>query len=224
WNFPPSGECGFAYFSGLGSSQFGVDLSPRPLRARTNLLMDEIPSRCNVLPMRFLHQPERCVAELDHRFAAFFAQAILHIVGHGIRHEQRTAELQQRGLVDGLHRRPEVAVAVTEVAEPPSARPGLQLHGHTRAVRALVGRPNLLEQRRECYVDWRLTRISCSTRSIRFSISGTVMVVIPSLSFGNLFGELSCPSPEARYFDWSFRAVPQSMCPVSGEFEVAFSR
>src|SRR6185437_7330643 len=151
--FSSLGECGFPYFSGLGSSLSRVDLSPSPLCARTNVLMDEIPSGGNVLPMRFLHQPERCMAELDHRFAAFFAQAILHVVGHGIRHEQRSAELQQRGLVDGLHRGPEVAVAVTKVAEPATARPRLQLHGQGRAIGTLVGRPNLLEQRREGYID-----------------------------------------------------------------------
>ena len=63
------------------------------------------------------------------------------------RHHQRSRDLEQRGSLDRLHVTPQVPVAVTEVAEPAAAGPGLERKRHGSAGLSFVGRADLLEQR-----------------------------------------------------------------------------
>src|SRR6266851_1175960 len=52
-----------------------------------------------------------------------------------VRHEHRTAQLQQNGRLDHLHMAPEVPDAIATIAEPSSAWPLLQNHLHRLSVR-----------------------------------------------------------------------------------------
>src|SRR5208282_3202491 len=86
------------------------------------------------------------MTELDHSRTVFFAQPILHVVRHRLRHEKRSAEFKQCGTLDGLYSAPAVAVALAKVAEPPPAGPRLELHRHRCAVGHFIPRPKLFQQ------------------------------------------------------------------------------
>src|SRR5215472_14402980 len=58
-----------------------------PFRSRFRARMDVAPALCHPTAMFVLDQPERAVAELDHRAARLLAEQILDIAGDRVRHE-----------------------------------------------------------------------------------------------------------------------------------------
>src|ERR1035441_10289085 len=112
------------------------------------------------------------VVELDQRSPIFFAQPVLQIRNHRIRHEQRSGDFDKRRPLDGLHVSPEMAVAITQVAVPPSAGPRLDLHRHSLALRCVILRSKLFQQRRERHLQRRphvnfLRNVCCQTLNAR---------------------------------------------------------
>src|SRR3984893_1514050 len=127
----------------------GCERSPR-LRRLPHPLMHRPPPARHASPMIVLNQSQRRMMKLDQSPAIRLAQPVLHMRNHRIRHEQWPRKLQQSRPLDRLHVSPQVPVPVAQVAEPPPARPSLQLHRHRRAVGQLIPRPQLLKQRLKC--------------------------------------------------------------------------
>src|ERR1017187_2418290 len=109
--------------------------------------MHRPPPACHPSPMIVLNQSQRRMMKLDQRPATPLTQPVLHIRNHRIRHKQRPRKLQQGRSLDRLHVSPQVPVPIAQVAEPPPARPSLQLHRHRGAIGHLIPRPQLLQQR-----------------------------------------------------------------------------
>src|SRR5215469_3026154 len=123
-----------------------ASLSGLGFRSRLNSLIEVGPPRRHSFAMFFLNHAEGFVMELDQGLAVFLAQAILQVGAHRIGHEQRPDNFEQRGTLDGLHMSPQVAVTLAQIAEPASARPGLEHHRHFLFWRLVRG-SQLLEQR-----------------------------------------------------------------------------
>src|SRR6185369_12007944 len=109
--------------------------------------MDPAPTRGDACPVVVLYESEGRVPELDKRPSVRLAEAVLHIRDDRIGHEQRTGDFEQRRTADGLHVSPEMAVIAAQVAVPPAARPGLDLHRHGLAIACFIVRSDLFEQR-----------------------------------------------------------------------------
>src|SRR5438552_2262773 len=111
------------------------------------------PAAYDTLAVIFFNQAEREMAEFDQGAAGLFAQAILQIGRNGIGHEEWAGEFEERGTLDGLDVRPEVAVLAAKVAEPTAAGPGFELHRHWALLWHFVARAELLEEGSESFVD-----------------------------------------------------------------------
>ena len=118
-------------------------------RALANFSVNVAPATDDALAVIFLNQAETGVTELDQRSTRLFAQPVLHVVRHRMRHHQRSAEFQQRRPLDGLHVRPKVSVVGAEIAIPAASRPRLQHHRHRAAIADFVPRAELFQQRGE---------------------------------------------------------------------------
>src|SRR5262249_32168916 len=117
--------------------------------ARASAVADVRPALADVLPDIIWNGAEGEMVKSDERAAFDFAQAVLHIRDDRIGHEQRPADLQQGGALDGLHGSPEMAVAIAEVTIPAATGPRLQFHGQRLAFGCVGRRAELLEQRGE---------------------------------------------------------------------------
>src|SRR5450631_1183398 len=122
---------------------------PAALSSRPDAIEDISPALHHTLSVRFLNKSEGGVVKLDQRSAVFLAQPVLHIRDRRIGHKQRSRNFEERRPLDGLYVSPEVSVVIAEVAVPPSARPGLDLHRHRSAVRRFIPRSDLFQQRSE---------------------------------------------------------------------------
>src|SRR5580692_11626631 len=103
-------------------------LLPSELRlfgALAHVLVDIRPANDDTLAVIVLNEAETGVTELDDCIVAILGEAVLHVVGDGVGHHERSAEFEKRGALDGLHGGPVVAVAIAEVAIPASAWQGL---------------------------------------------------------------------------------------------------
>src|SRR5580704_9508892 len=95
-----------------------------------NACVHHSPALGHAPSMLLWNHSKSLVLELDQRPAVLLAEPVLNVVGDGIRHEQGAGKLQERGPFDRLHMRPEMAVAIAEIAVPAPAGPGLDLHRH----------------------------------------------------------------------------------------------
>src|SRR6266705_1293615 len=114
----------------LNGSRFGA----AGLRALADVFVNIGPAFNDAGSVLLRNQTETGVAELDHGDAVFFTQAVLHVIGDRVGHEERPGNFQQSRPLDGLHEAPEVTVAFAEIAEPAPAWPRFELHRHGRAV------------------------------------------------------------------------------------------
>ena len=74
-----------------------------------------------------------------------FTEAVLQVIGDGIRHEKRSRDFQQHRALDGLDMAPQVPVVVAEVAKPSASGPCLEFHWHL-LFRSFILRTNLFQQ------------------------------------------------------------------------------
>ncbi len=93
------------------------------------------PALAQTLPMRRIEQSDRTVPQGNLGSPGDLVQPQLHMVQSRVRHEHRTAQLQQNRRLDHLHMAPEVPDAIATIAEPSSAWPLLQNHLHRLSVR-----------------------------------------------------------------------------------------
>src|SRR5947208_207347 len=89
-------------------------LSRQLFRALLHAFVDLLPSPRHTFAMLVEDQAKCGVMELDQCSAFFFAEPVLQVVDHRIGHEQRPGYLDQRRLLDRLHRSPAMSVVVTE--------------------------------------------------------------------------------------------------------------
>src|ERR1700688_3853384 len=113
-------------------------------RPRYYAFVDVLPAVLDIA-VGFDEQAKRGVVEFDQRAARHLAQAVLQVGYDRMRHEERAADLEQGGPLDGLDRAPVVAVAVAEIAEPAAAGPRLDVHRHGLAFTHFVVGAELLE-------------------------------------------------------------------------------
>src|SRR3984893_2526719 len=124
-------------------------------RTHANPFVNVRPTFHHALPVLVGDQSEPQVVKLDQRSSRLLAQPVLQVRHHRIGHHQWPANLQQRWPFNRLHHAPEVPVVISQIAIPPSARPCFQLHRQLVSFRRVVIF-QLLEQRRECYLQRRL--------------------------------------------------------------------
>src|ERR1700722_3793968 len=88
-----------------------IQLPPFAFRPLLDPIVDVRPSLLYALSVIVLNESERRMVKLNQSSAIFFAQPILQIRDHRIRHEKGSGNFQQRWPLDGLHVSPEVSVA-----------------------------------------------------------------------------------------------------------------
>jgi hypothetical protein len=92
------------------------------------------PAFAHTLPMRRIEETYRPVPQAYLGSAGALFQTQLQMIQSRVRHEHRTAELQQNWGLDHLHMAPEMADAIAPIAEPSSTWPLLQDHLHRISV------------------------------------------------------------------------------------------
>ena len=106
--------------------------------ARTVLrhfVQDLPPAGGHTLPVRRIDEADGAVAEVHMGSAGPLFELHFDVVQRRVRHEHRTAQLQQHRRLDHLHVSPQMADPVAAVAEPSPARPLLHHHLHRFALR-----------------------------------------------------------------------------------------
>src|SRR5258708_6125679 len=78
---------------GLGAAGLG---------AVAKAFMDVRPASDNAFPVFLLNEAEAGVTELDDGHAVLFAEAVLDVVGDGVRHHQRAGEFEAAGPLYGF--------------------------------------------------------------------------------------------------------------------------
>src|SRR5260370_35256988 len=73
----------------------------------------------------FDEQAKSAVMEFDQRAALLVAEAVLEIVGYWVRHKERAADFEQRGVLDGLPGCPVIAVGLSGARKPAGSGPPL---------------------------------------------------------------------------------------------------
>src|SRR6185312_7177448 len=89
-----------------------------PFSPVTNPFENVTPAFQEAPTVLFLNYPERLVMKLDQRATFGFTQSVLKVRNYRVRHEQRSADFQQRGTLDCLHMSPEMSIVASLIAEP----------------------------------------------------------------------------------------------------------
>src|SRR5580698_5832304 len=96
-------EAGFCYFWDSAFPHLKIEMWGTHFRAGSNasgllllgafahILVDMRPAGVHVFAVLFLNEAETGVAELDDGFVTFLAEAVLHVIGHGVGHHERSA-------------------------------------------------------------------------------------------------------------------------------------
>ena len=76
------------------------------------------PAAADTFAVIVLDESEAGMPEVDQRSTGFFAETILHVVGNGIGHEERSRKFDERGTLDGLY----VCPAISQSGKLPLSR------------------------------------------------------------------------------------------------------